>query len=610
MILIIYLKKNYQVIISIMSNFISAVDNHTQRQIGENGNVEFGYSNRLQEKIVQFFFQLVRTPDSTLLEKQLYEMLNFIKGNEKHYQQELLMLYKLIAQTRDIVAGKGEYTLGYMQLYVWWQFYPSLVKKMIPLFFTDQKKEELSGHQYGSWKDLKYLCNYLRLRAGNHPLIQYCIDLGLEQLRRDYEIYETYREEWHKDNTTVLPKISLVAKWLPREKSKKFGWLHARMAYTLYPEYLESARETNDKKVLLKAKLKCKINFTKHLTVLNKTLDTTQVKQCAKNYTDIDYNHVTSLTMHKQKLAFQNKTKKNEQRSSDPDRIEASKKFTEHLKKSLTSNYIKVNGKRCNVYELVKAALHTYTDEDKLTVNQQWKDNGNNNAEGLGNIIPMVDTSGSMETDECLPLYNAIGLGIRVSEKTHDAFKNRILTFDANPTWIQLNDSQTFVEKVEQVKRAHWGMNTDFYKAMRYILDVILVNDISPEEVSNMILAVFSDMQIDCAISGRRDTSVFGTMMENIKNMYHSAGLMSKYKFPYTPPHILFWNLRSTTGFPSLSTEENTTMLSGYNATLLNVFVEKGFEGLQKCSPASMLNDLLNNKRYNILEKIVNKQFA
>lgn len=586
-----------------MSQFVSAADKYTPRQFGENANIEYGYSNSLDEKIVQFFFQLVRTSDTSSLEKQLYDMLNFIKGNEKHYINELTILFKLIAQTRDIIAGKGEYNLSYMQLYVWWQFYPKLVEKMIPIFLTHQNREELGGHQYGSWKDLKYLCNYLRLRSGNHPLIQYCIDLGLEQLRRDTEEYDDYTASQNTNPKASL-KLSLVAKWLPREKSKKFGWLHARMAYTLYPEFLESAKEKNDKDVLLKAKLKCKINFTKHLTRLNKVLDTTQVKQCARNYSDIDYNRVTSLTMHKQKLAFQNKTKKNVQRSRDPDRIEGAKNFSEHLQKSLTNNFIKVHGKRCNVYELVKSALNTYTDEDKLTVNQQWVDNGKNNADGLGNIIPMVDTSGSMESDDCLPLYNAIGLGLRVSEKTHDAFKNRILSFDANPTWIQLNENFTFVEKVQQVKSSHWGMNTDFYKAMRYILDIILVNDIPPQEVSNMILAVFSDMQIDAALSREENKN---TMMENIKNMYHSAGLMSKYKTPYKAPHILFWNLRNTTGFPTLSTEKNTTMLSGYNATLLNVFVEKGFDGLKKCTPASMLNDLLKHKRYNILEPIINK---
>jgi len=582
-----------------MSQFISAVDQYTPRQFGENANVEYGYSNNLDEKIVQLFFQLVRTDDTSVLEKQLFDILNFIKGNEKAYSQQLLMLYKLIAQTRDIIAGKGEYNLSYMQIYVWWQFYPEKVKALLPYFFTDLGNKALGGHQYGSWKDIKYLCNYLKGRSGNHPLIQYCIDLSLEQLRIDTEKFENYKTSMAAGELSHL-KLTLVAKWLPREKSKRFGWLHARMAYTLYPEYLESAREKNDKSVLLKAKLKCKINFTKHLTRLNKYLDTTQVKQCARNYSNINYNSVTSLTMHKQKLAFQNKTKKNEQRSSDPDRIEAAKNFTEHLQKSLTSDYIKVHGKRCNVYELVKAALHTYTDEDKLTVNQQWKDNGKNNADGLGNIIPMVDTSGSMESDECVPLYNAIGLGLRVSEKTHDAFKNRILTFDANPTWIQLNEKLSFVKKVQIVKDSHWGMNTDFYKAMRYILDIILINDISPQEVSNMVLAVFSDMQIDSAINSNKNT-----MMENIKNMYHSAGLMSKYKTPYQPPHILFWNLSNKTGFPTLSTEENTTMLSGYNATLLNIFVEKGFDGLKKCTPATMLADLLNHTRYKLLDTLL-----
>ena len=66
-----------------MSCFVSAADNYTPRQFGENANVEYGYSNQLDEKIVQFFFQLVRTNDTQVLEKTLYDMLNFIKGNEK-----------------------------------------------------------------------------------------------------------------------------------------------------------------------------------------------------------------------------------------------------------------------------------------------------------------------------------------------------------------------------------------------------------------------------------------------------------------------------------------------------------------------------------------------
>ena len=48
--------------------------------------------------------------------------------------------------------------------------------------------------------------------------------------------------------------LSLVAKWIPREKSK-FKWLHRRLAYRLHPEFIETAStsvivEDINKKVL------------------------------------------------------------------------------------------------------------------------------------------------------------------------------------------------------------------------------------------------------------------------------------------------------------------------------------------------------------------------
>ena len=63
-----------------------------------------------------------------------------------------------------------------------------------------------------------------------------------------------------------------------------------------------------------------------------------------------------------------------------------------------------------------------------------------------------------------LPLHNAIGLSIRISELVDEnsGFKNRMLTFDSQPAWIQLNDNMSFVEKVRTVKKASWGCSTDF----------------------------------------------------------------------------------------------------------------------------------------------------
>ena len=67
------------------------------------------------------------------------------------------------------------------------------------------------GHSYGSWKDIKYFCEYVKNASGayNHPLIYQACWLLTEQLKIDVQ---------HN-----FP-ISLVGKWCPREK-KKYGWV-------------------------------------------------------------------------------------------------------------------------------------------------------------------------------------------------------------------------------------------------------------------------------------------------------------------------------------------------------------------------------------------------
>ena len=47
-----------------MAALVNALDNHTSQQIGENGHVEYGWSNSVQEKILQFSFQVTRTNDT------------------------------------------------------------------------------------------------------------------------------------------------------------------------------------------------------------------------------------------------------------------------------------------------------------------------------------------------------------------------------------------------------------------------------------------------------------------------------------------------------------------------------------------------------------------
>ena len=87
----------------------------------------------------------------------------------------------------------------------------------------------------------------------------------------------------------------------------------------------------------------------------------------------------------------------------------------------------------------------------------------------LTKIVTMCDVSGSMTEDNSNPLYSAIGLSIRVAEKS--ALGPRIMTFSEVPSWIQLGteDSDTFVKQVAKVRKAHWGMTTNFYAAIDLI---------------------------------------------------------------------------------------------------------------------------------------------
>ena len=135
-----------------MTSVVSALDQYTPKQLGENGNVEHSWSNALYDRIVQFFFQLVRSEDHLDLEKNLRDILSTFRGQESKYIVQMCLMYKLIGQTRDIIGGKGEQQLSFMQLWVWYEFYPALALQAFDHFVLLNGDESI--HPYGSWKDV------------------------------------------------------------------------------------------------------------------------------------------------------------------------------------------------------------------------------------------------------------------------------------------------------------------------------------------------------------------------------------------------------------------------------------------------------------------------
>ena len=119
---------------------------------GENNHVEYkkvGVEN-LQERILQFQFQLVRTKDDSKLASvaaETREILNYIipaiRSNDPDMSDEQrngyinmgIIMFKLLAHTRDIISGKGEYMLFYVMLLEWAKvdllFFDFVIKSLV-----------------------------------------------------------------------------------------------------------------------------------------------------------------------------------------------------------------------------------------------------------------------------------------------------------------------------------------------------------------------------------------------------------------------------------------------------------------------------------------------
>jgi hypothetical protein len=347
------------------------------------------------------------------------------------------------------------------------------------------------------------------------------------------------------------------------------------------------------------ARRKCYMDYRRIVSALNKKLDTLQIKQCGNNWSKINFNNVTSISMMKQKEAFLNKKKNGQPRyENSEDRIQCAKNFEAYI----NDKHVEIKGKRVSTVDFTKEAirlLNTNWDFQKepqiILLNKQWESNKSQNKK-LGKMIAMVDTSGSMEGE---PLYAAIAMGIRIAEMS--SLGKRVMTFSAKPMWINLDNAPNFTTCVEEIMKANWGMNTNFFAAMKLILDAIVETKLPPSEVKDMVLVILSDMQIDEADrSGNRYT-----MFQKIGKLYNKVG-MEHYGEPLVPPHILFWNLRNTNGFPNLSTEKNTSMMSGINPVLMNVFCEEGMESLSQYTPWNVLEKSLNDERYSVLQNKAN----
>ena len=265
------------------------------------------------------------------------------------------LFYKLIAYTRDIKA-LGHYTNGYMlvvELFKFGNKYKMLVNKDIVqhnaylLFESFVKK-------YGSWKDVKYFLNYY---------VEDVYKDNKTDLSNDFFIKKIVKMvcEEIKENSNTL-----IAKWLPREKSNKFGWQTPIFAREYYSEWFSENMSSGQYKA---ANRKALTHFRQLISSLNKNLHTAQTYQCENKWSQIDFNkNITKITMYKQKKAFNciNKIFNDEKKYKD--RLECEVNYKNYLNKYKDNNNFQKNDYNIKTWSTIVSELTNtrYNDLDDL----------------------------------------------------------------------------------------------------------------------------------------------------------------------------------------------------------------------------------------------------
>jgi hypothetical protein len=278
--------------------------------------------------------------------------------------------------------------------------------------------------------------------------------------------------------------------------------------------------------------------YRKSLVTLTNVVET---QMCAKDWDSINYNHVPSVAHSRYKKAFGRH----------------GTTYAEYVAKLVKGDAdVKINASAVFPHDVLKGRVGRYTPWSKTeldAIQAQW--DALPNYVGDANVLPMVDSSGSMTctagrkgTTSCLEI--AISLGLYFADKNKGKFKDTFLTFSHTPKLVNLKGSIN--QKIDQMNTGEVA-NTNLNAAFDLILKTALNSNVPQAEMPET-LVIFSDMQFDQGVA-HDDTAI-----EMIARKYESAG--------YTIPKVVFWNLNAHDNVPVKFDKSGTALVSGFSPAI------------------------------------------
>ena len=338
--------------------------------------------------------------------------------------------------------------------------------------------------------------------------------------------------------------VSLLAKWIKTadassENTRKLGILTAqKLGYPVY-------------------------NFKRMVRSLRKQIGVVEAMMSAGRWEEIRYSAVPSRAMMIYRKAF---------RRHDGERFQA---FVDRA----AAGQEKINAGALYPYDIVEKFLyHREQGEGAKVLEAQWSQLPDYVEPGT-NAIVMADVSGSMTGR---PMATSIGLGIYFAERNRGAYHNMFMTFSGKPEVVLLK-GETLEQKIANMSKAAWEMNTDLKAAFDKVLDIAVKNSVPGQEMPGTII-VISDMEIDYC--GNKDWSFYDKMA-------HRFG-----KHGYRIPNIVFWNVNSRRDvFHADASRRGVQLCGGQSAAIF-----RQLTGCIGATPTEMMEAVINGERYDCVK--------
>lgn len=431
----------------------------------------------------------------------------------KAFAEDATLALKTLFYLRDITQGQGER-----------RFFRLALKHLAVHNKASLVKNLALVPEFGRWDDLWVLLD-TDVKAD-------VVKLVVTQLSKD----------------AVSNNPSLLAKWMPSENASSF-------TTKKYAKILREAVGTTPKK------------YRKLLSALRKQISLVETKLTEKDYGAIDYSKLPSKAGMQYRGAFFR---------NDENRY---KSFLD----SLSKGEVKVNAGTLYPNDIVGKILQsrTYggirvTPQDTKLFEGQWNNLPNFIGDKQEDSLVMADVSGSMMTMGGLPMAVSIALAMYIAERNKGVFHNHFMTFSGNPELVKIQGSN-IVEKVMNISRANWDMNTNIEKALKTVLNVAVANNVAKDEMVKK-LYIISDMQFDSAVRG-------GNIFGNMEREFNRHG--------YDLPNIVFWNVNSHLNQPAKMDKRGVQLVSGFSPSILTQLLNADGK-----TPYELMLDVVDSDRY------------